>query len=285
MAMFGQGGGLFGNEPADKKPEKTLEEMRQELAVLQERNKNLEEQTKIQRDSFLQLNQHSAEQARMMREQLSQQVTRQHPGAIPSAPASPPASDRWEDLVNSIAGTPGTPAASPAPGMPLDPNTLKAVVRQTLLEEANAVEAAQQHERQTLSNLANQFKVQYPDLANNKKFTAEVDRIYVGLKAQGMDVNQAWAASLQEAAYIHQNYSQRRSANGGQQQQAQPQQQPQAGLGAYLFPMGVGGPSQGARPGDTLAIDLRPPEERFKDAKAELNELQKEAARRQFGAF
>ena len=284
MAMFGQGGGLFGNEPADSKPEKSLEELRQELAVLQERNKNLEEQTKIQRDSFLQLNQHTSEQARMMREQLSQQVTRQHPGAIPSAPASPPASDRWEDLVNSIAGNPAS-APAQSPGMPIDPNTLKAVVRQTLLEEANAVEAAQQQERQTLNNLANQFKVQYPDLANNKKFTSEVDRIYAGLKSRGMDVHQAWEVSLQEAAHIHQNYSQRRSSNGGQQQQAAPQQQPQAGLGAYLFPMGVGGPSQGARPGDSLAIDLRPPEERFKDAKAELNELQKEAARRQFGAF
>lgn len=277
MAMFGSGG-LF-PEPADEKPKKTVADLERELAVAQERNKHLEEQTKIQRDSFLQLNQHSSEQARLLRDQLTQQVSRQHPGVIPQATGQPPASDRWEDLVNTIAGG-GTPSSAPAqqPGMPVDPNSIKQMVRQTLLEEANNVEAAQKQERALLTNLANQFSVQYPDLASNKKFTTEVDRIYAGLKSNGMDMEKAWNMALQEAVHIHKNYNQRRQP--AQEQPAQ-QQSPLPGA-AYMFPVGMGGHAP-AKAGDNLAIDLRPPEERFKDASKELSEFQKEAARRNFG--
>ncbi len=285
MAMNFAGGGLF-QEPTDKTDEKpkTTAELERDLAVLRERNAQLENQTKIQRDSFLQLNQHSTEQARMMRDQLQQQVSRQHPGVIPQAPASAPPSDNWEDLVNAVAGGTRQPpaATAQAPGMPVDPNTLKQLVRQTILDEAQAAERAQAQERQQQDQLVHQFRVQYPDLASNKKFTAEADRVFVGLRQQGLSVEQAWGAALQEAAHIHKNYSQRRQPQEEEQQQQQPAHPRAVPGAAYMFPMGIGGGPASSKGGkeSNMIIDMRPPAERFAEAAKEISASRLAAAKR-----
>lgn len=283
MALNFGGGGLFGQEPA-RKPEKSVAELEKELAVLQERNRNLEEHQKVQRDSYLQLNQQANQQTSLLREQLAQQINRQHPAAIPSAPAAPAPSDNWEDLVNTLAGG-GQPTQAASPGAaPISPQAVKQVVRQTILEEVNAAEAHKRAERATLDRLANEFKVKYPDLGTNPKFTAEVDRVFVGLRQQGIPVEQAWGSALHEAAHIHKNYTQR-DQGAPAQQPAQGQQSPMAGVlgGAYLFPTGQGGAAPRGGPDAGTILDMRPPGERFKDASTEITETQKEWARRAFG--
>lgn len=268
-------GGLFGNgEPAKKEDKpKTVEELQRELAVLTERNAQLTEQNKIQRDSFLQLSQHSNQQVGILQNQLNRQVLQHNPNAIPQAQGTP-ASGNWGDILDSVTG--GQPASQP--GVPLDRNAIRQEIRAAIREEEQQANNSIHQENQELAQLVHTFKIANPDLASNKQFSAEVDRIFASLRRRGMSVAAAWESSLQEAAHITVNYSRRRDPEkpkDSQQRQMVPGH-------AYLFPMAQAGPG-GAGKEDNLAIDMRRDEDRFKDAKEELTATQLAAAQRMFG--
>lgn len=285
MAMPGFGGALFGNgEPADKQQKpKTAEELQIEIARLTERNKALEEQQKIQRDSYLQQSQTHNETTRLLREQVRQQITQQNPQAIPQATGQAPPSDRWEDILSTVTG--GTPPPQQQQGQPaITPQLLKQVVRETLQEDAQLHNLQISQQNQRINELANGFKIQYPDLANNKKFTAEVDRVFASLRQQGHGVDEAWNAALGEAAYIHKNYSQRRQ-EAPKEQNPQGNQRPMVPGHQYLFPLAsAAGHTNGSGKEQYSAVDFRPEHERFKDAAEELSASRLAAAERMFGS-
>ena len=271
---FGNGG-LFGN--ASQEPVKQEETAEQKLIRMEERNKALEAQLKTQRDSYLQLNQHQSQQTQLLREQLSRQVTQQHPAAIPTA-QSKPASDSWEDIVNTISGGGGTPAAQGGQAqIPISRDVLRQEIRNTIQQEEQQAATLIHQENQELNALVHTFRLQNPDLAKNPQFSTEVDRVYAGLRRQGLPVQTAWNTALQEASHITTNYAQRRKKEEAPQQ-ASPNIMP--GM-QYAFPMGG---AMGAAPkGQEIAFDMRPPEERFKEASTQLNQTQIEAAQRAFG--
>jgi len=279
---FGTGGGGLFDKPADNQP--TLEELQRQVAVLEEKNKSLQDQNKIQRDSWLQLNQHHAEQSRINRELLAQQVRTQHPTVAPSAPAQPPASDSWADMVNSIAG--GAPQQPSAPAPALTPDILKQAVRQVIHEETSQADQMQAAEKNFLAETVNAFKIQYPELAGNQHFVGEANRAYTELRQQGIEPQQAWNLSLREAAHIHNNYRPRQQQQSKEQQPSAQQQQQVPGA-QYIFPMGMtgagGGQQRGNKQNDNLIIDMRPPEERFKDASADSRASREELANRFYG--
>jgi len=279
---FGTGGGLF-DKPADNQP--SVEELQRKVAVLEEKNKGLQEQNKIQRDSWLQLNQTNAEQQRITRELLAKQVAHQHPAAAPVAPATP-ASDKWEDIVNTIAGgAPSQPNQPPASA--LTPDILKQVVRTVIQEEGQQADQAYNEEKNFLVQKSNEFRVAYPDFAGNAAFTKEVDRAYAELKQRGLHHTQCWDLALREAAHIHANYQPRQQQQQKEQQPPAQQGQQQVPGAQYIFPMGMTGAGQGSRgkQNDNLIIDMRPPEERFKDAAEEARASREERAHRFFGTM
>lgn len=269
-------GGLFGN-PAQE-PGKQEESAEQKLARMEERNKALQEQIKTQRDSFLQLSQHSNQQTQLLRDQLQRQVTQHNPNAIPQAQGKP-ASDNWEDIVNTIAGGNST-AQGQQQQVPISREVLRQEIRQTIQQEEQQAADLIHHENQELQNLVNSFRIQNPDLAKSPQFSAEVDRVYAGLRRQGLPVQTAWQTALQEAAHITTSYAPRRKKEEAPQQQPTPNLM--AGIGMpYAFPMGGAG---GAAPkGQEIAFDMRPPEERFKEASSDLSQTQLAAAKRAFG--
>lgn len=277
---FGTGGGLF-DKPADNQP--SVEELQRKVAVLEEKNKGLQEQTKLQRDSWLQLNQHHSEQQRLNRELLAKQVTAQHPAAAAPAPSAP-ASDNWADIVNTIAGG-GQQQPNQPPASALTPDLLKQAVRQVIHEEDRQVNQAVKAERDFLTEKSNAFRVQYPDLAGNAHFTKETDRAYAELRQRGIEPTQAWDLALREAAHIHSNYQPRQQQQPKEQPQQQPQGQQQVPGAQYIFPMGMtgAGQHQQRKPSDNLIIDMRPPEERFRDAAEEAKTSREERAHRFFG--
>lgn len=282
MALFANGGGLFGNEPAGDEKQPTLTDLEKELAVLKERNARLEEQAKIQRDSFLQLNQHSSEQNRLLREQLAQQVNRAHPGTLPSAPVNPPSSDKWDDLVNSLTGQqPQAPAQQPQAAS-ISPEVLQQAVRQTIQEEERKASQAQEFEKQELARLGQELAIKAPELMQNKQFIAEADRVYAQLRSTGLPVHNAWNMAIREASHITQNYSQRRKQQN--QQEAQQQQSQKSNGAPYLTPFGFGAAQNiDQQRANSLNIDMRPDPERFKDAAEELSKSRQELALRQLG--
>jgi hypothetical protein len=270
---FSNSGGLFGASPEPAKNQEETAE--QKLIRAEERNKALEAQLKTQRDSFLQLSQHSSQQTQLLRDQLQRQVTQQHPAAIPSA-QSAPASDKWEDIVNTIAGG-GQPAQGQPAAAPISREVLRQEIRQTIQQEEQQAAALIHQENQELQNLVNTFRVQNPELAQSPHFSKEVDRAYAGLRRQGLPVQIAWNTALQEAAHITTNYAPRRAKK---EEDKQPTPQIMPGM-QYAFP--VGGAMGAAPKGQEIAFDMRPPEERFKEASTQLNQTQLEAAKRAFG--
>lgn len=280
MAFGSNGGGLF-SKPADE-GKKSVEELEREVAVLQEKKAALEAQQKIQRDAYLQLNQSHAETQRMNRELLNQQLQRQHPQIQQQAPAAASDSDNWANMVNSLGGHTSSAPQQQQPAA-ITPETLKQAVRTVIAEEDRAAINATTSEKQFLVQKANEFKVQYPDLASNETFTVEADRVYQALRQAGVAPEQAWASCMQEAAHICSRYSPRR-----QQQQKQEAQQGQQMVPGhqYMFPMGMtgaGGGSGKKDPSANMIIDMRPPEERFKEASLELSRARQEKAEEFFG--
>ena len=282
MAFASGGGGLFSQKPAEEN-KKSVEELEREVAVLKEKNNALTEQQKTQRDAWLQLNQSHSETQRLNRELLNQQLARQHPQMQSQPPSSAPASDNWADIVNSLAGQTSAPTGQQS-APPLTADTLKAAVRTVIAEEDRAAINAQTSERQFLVQKSNEFKVQYPDLAGNPTFTAEADRVYSALRAQGVPAEQAWASCMQEAAHICAQYSPRKQK---QQQQAQGDQQQQQLVPGhqYMFPMGMAGAGGNGKkdPNANMVIDMRPPHERFKDAAEDMARSRMDRAHEFFG--
>lgn len=297
MAMgFSAGGhpGLTG--PVDGgSTETSPEDLKAKLAAAEARAKALEEQTKLQRESFLALQQQSSEQMNLLRSQLASTVQQRALSSVEPTPTPAP-TDSWEAFVQSLAGdqpskSTGQHKQQQASQVSLSPDVLKQTVRHVILEEDQAAQQAQQRKAARLQELVNTFNVQYPDYAANKAFQEEVNRVYVQLEktAPQLSVDEKFKAAIEEAGYITTQFT---KAQQQQSQRASGQQgnsnSRQASPINYMLPpqqpAGIPGMQSQLSQEDRMAVDMRMPHERFRDYyETELRAEQERAAQRTFG--